>query len=113
MTDTDAIRAYVGRDKTTVAAGPAIAAANILHLCDDVDRTRAERDALAAALEDIAGMRLVATEMDGTELWVADAECADMHGICHQRYPDRPHDWCQTCVAEIAWSAWKLGVMGL
>lgn len=75
------------------------------------NRWRAERDALAAALADIAGMRLVHTDMDGTELWVADAECADMHDICWQRWPDRPHDWCQTCVAEVAWCAWKLGVL--
>ena len=22
-----------------------------------------------------------------------------------------PDEWCHTCVAEVAWSAWKLGVL--
>ena len=82
-------------------------------LCDEVDRLRAENTALAAALADIAGMRRF---NDGTarERWVADAECMLMRGRCweHLGKPDGgPEEWCHTCVAEVAWSAWKLGVL--
>lgn len=76
---------------------------------DEVDRLRAENAALAAALNDIAGMRELP---DGT--WVADAECMNMRGRCweHLGKPDGgPDEWCHTCVAEVAWSAWKLGVL--
>ena len=78
-------------------------------LCDEVDRLRAENTALAAALEDIAGMLELP---DGT--WVADAECMLMRGRCWERLgkPDGgPEEWCHTCVAEVAWCAWKLGVL--
>ena len=72
---------------------------------------RAERDALAAALEDIAGMREVA---DGA--WLASAECSNMGTRCCWEYlgqPDGgPDEWCPVCVAEVAWSAWKLGGLG-
>ena len=75
----------------------------------EVDRLRAENTALAAALADIAGMRELP---DGT--WVADAECMNMRRRCWEYLgqPDGgPEEWCPVCVAEVAWSAWKLGVL--
>ena len=78
-----------------------------LELCDEVDRLRAENAALAAALDDIAGMRLAPSG-----LWLADAECASENKRCHHRYPDDPGEWCPVCVAEVAWSAWKMGALG-
>lgn len=78
-----------------------------LALCAEVDRLRAENAALAAALEDIAGMRELP---DGT--WIADAECMNMRRRCWEYLgkPDGgPEEWCSTCVAEVAWSAWKMG----
>lgn len=84
-------------------------ASEVRILCDGVERLSAENTALAAALNDIAGMRELP---DGT--WVADAECMLMRGRCweHLGKPDGgPEEWCHTCVAEVAWSAWKLGVL--
>ena len=111
MIDTDEVRRHGGGLQTCFA------------LCDEVDRLRsaeadtamendwlrAENTALAAALEDIAGMRELP---DGT--WVADAECMLMRGRCweHLGKPDGgPEEWCHTCVAEVAWSAWRMGVL--
>lgn len=74
---------------------------------DELDRLRAENAALAAALDDIAGMRLAPSG-----LWLADAECASENKRCHHRYPDDPGEWCPVCVAEVAWCAWKMGVLG-
>lgn len=62
-------------------------------LCDEVDRLRAENAALAAALEDIAGM------------WQLTAF------TCIEKHPDDPGEWCPVCVAEVAWCAWKMGVL--
>jgi len=75
----------------------------------EVVRLRAENTAMAAALEDIAGMRELP---DGT--WVADAECMMMRGRCWEYLgkPDGgPEEWCHTCVAEVAWCAWRMGVL--
>ena len=78
-----------------------------LPLCDEVDRLRAERDALAGALEDIAGMW---QRPDGA--WVAMAECSHLTAFtCIEKHPDDPGEWCPTCVAEVAWCAWKMGVL--
>lgn len=82
---------------------------------DEIDRLRAVNAALAAALDDIAGMR---RSNDGTarEAWVADAECSNVGTRCCWEYlgqPDGgPEEWCPVCVAEVAWCAWKLGVLG-
>ena len=55
----------------------------------------AERDALAAALADIA-----------------DGECMSMDAVtCWELDPTDPDEWCSTCVAEVAWCAWKMGVL--
>lgn len=76
-------------------------------LCDEVDRLRAENAALAAALEDIAGMW---QRPDGA--WVATAECSHLTAFtCIEKHPDDPGEWCPTCVAEICWSAWKMGTL--
>ena len=105
--DTDAIRSMIG-DRSDNLYDAEI---QRYALCDEVDRLRAENVALAAALEDIAGMREVA---DGT--WVAGAECSNMGTRCCWEYlgqPDGgPDEWCPVCVAEVAWSAWKLGGLG-
>ena len=81
-------------------------------LCGEVDRLRAENAALAAALEDIAGM------LDWNRLqpntppdWRATGECAGMNHVCHEAHPADPGEWCPTCVAEICWSAWKMGTL--
>ena len=94
--DTDVIRARrtaIGKEATD-------------RLCDEVDRLRAENVALAVALNDIAAMRQVPSG-----LWLADAECASENKRCHHRYPDDPDEWCPVCVAEVAWCAWKMGVL--
>ena len=84
-----------------------------LALCDEVDRLRAENVALAAALEDIAGMS--PTYGKGTVAWVATADCSNMGTRCCWEFlgqPDGgPDEWCPVCVAEVAWSAWKMGVL--
>lgn len=83
----------------------------LLALCDEVDRLRAENTALADALADIAGMRRY---NDGTarQRWIADGECAHMEcGTCWEHGPDDPDEWCPVCVAEVAWSAWKMGAL--
>ena len=66
-----------------------------------------ENAALAAALADIAGM----LETGGiNDAWVASAECACMGTrLCYERWPGDPDEWCPVCVAEVAWSAWKMG----
>ncbi len=76
--------------------------------CDacEVDRLRAENAALAAALEDIAGIWETERGYDMT------GECSSMGPICHHRYPDDPGEWCPVCVAEVAWCAWKMGALG-
>ena len=111
MIDTDEVRRHGGGLQTCFA------------LCDEVDRLRsaeadtamendwlrAENTALAAALEDIAGMRELP---DGT--WIADAECMNMRRRCWEYLgkPDGgPEEWCSACVAEVAWSAWRMGVL--
>lgn len=96
--DTDVIRARrtaIGKEATD-------------RLCDEVDRLRAENAALAAALEDIAGMW---QRPDGA--WVATAECSHLTAFtCIEKHPDDPGEWCPVCVAEVAWCAWKMGVLG-
>lgn len=86
----------------------------------EVDRLRAEVDALrdhawptkgeeamAEALREIAGMHHVT--VGGREVWHAEAECADLRGTpCHDFWPDKPEEWCSTCIAEVAWCAWKM-----
>ena len=78
-----------------------------------LDGVRADNAALAAALEDIAGMldwnRL---ESGQPEDWRATAECAGMNHVCHVAHPGDPVEWCGVCVAEVAWCAWKMGVLG-
>lgn len=65
-------------------------------LVNENDRMRAENTALAAALADIA-----------------DGECMNYDAVrCWELDPADPHEWCSACVAEVAWSAWKLGVLG-
>ena len=85
-------------------------------LLPEVDRLRAENTALAAALEDIAGMLPTSNTSNNHEVWVATAECSNMGTRCCWEYlgkPDGgPEEWCSACVAEVAWSAWKLGVLG-
>ena len=87
--------------------------AAIRDLAGEVDRLRAENAALAAALEDIAGMS--PTYGKGTVAWVATAECSNMGTRCcweHLGQPDGgPDEWCPVCVAEVAWCAWKMGVL--
>ena len=73
----------------------------------EVGRLRAENAALAAALEDIAGMW---QRPDGA--WVAMAECSHLTAFtCIEKHPDDPGEWCPTCVAEVAWCARKMGVL--
>lgn len=96
--DTDAIR-------TAVWGGDARL---IRRLCDEVDRLRAENTALAAVLADIAGI----TYSPAHEVYV-NGECYRFQDPpCHEAEPTDPEDWCVTCVAEVAWSAWKMGVLG-
>lgn len=79
-------------------------------LIDEVERLRAETVALAEALEHVAGIGTVV--VDGLTMWVADAECADPRGrICHVDFSTSLDEWCPVCIAEVAWCAWKLGVM--
>ena len=79
---------------------------------DEIRSLRADNAALAAALEDIAGMldwnRL---ESGQPEDWRATAECAGMNHVCHVAHPGDPVEWCGVCVAEVAWCAWKMGVL--
>lgn len=78
-------------------------------LCDEVDRLRAQNAALAAALEDIAGM-VERKDMAGNRIWIPEGECTDMGGgTCYQADPADPNEWCPVCVAEVAWCAWKIG----
>ena len=77
-------------------------------LVAELRRLRAENTALAAALEDIAGM-FEAQTMDG--LWIAGAECSSHGVVCYMENPDDPGEWCPVCVAEVAWCAWKMGVL--
>ena len=77
-------------------------------LADKVDRLRAENTALVGALEDIAGME----KWDSDPPWRAVGECAGMNHVCHVEHPDDPGEWCPVCVAEICWCAWKMGVLG-
>ena len=94
---------------------PAPAPDDVLALCDEVDRLRAENAELAAALEDIAGMLPTSNTSNNHEVWVATAECSNMGTRCCWEYlgqPDGgPDEWCPVCVAEVAWSAWKMGVL--
>ena len=77
-------------------------------LVAELRRLRAENAALAAALEDIAGMW---QRPDGA--WVAMAECSHLTAFtCIEKHPDDPGEWCPVCVAEVAWCAWKMGVLG-
>ena len=76
-------------------------------LVAEVRRLRAENAALAAALEDIAGMW---QRPDGA--WVAMAECSHLTAFtCIEKHPDDPGEWCPVCVAEVAWCAWRMGVL--
>ena len=76
-------------------------------LCDEVDRLRAENAALAAALEDIAGI----TYSPAHNAYVA-GECSRFDGHeCYIADPDDPGEWCPVCVAEVAWCAWRMGVL--
>ena len=76
-------------------------------LADEVDRLRAENTALAAVLADIAGI----TYSPAHEVYV-NGECHRFQDPpCHEADPTDPEDWCVTCVAEVAWSAWKMGVL--
>ena len=85
---------------------------DVLALCDEVDRLRAENAVLAAALGDIAGMLPVATTPSGIGVWIADAECSRMDdATCHDVWRSHPDEWCPVCVAEVAWCAWKMGVL--
>ena len=66
-----------------------------------------ENGRVAAALEDIAGMW---QRPDGA--WVAMAECSHLTAFtCIEKHPDDPGEWCPVCVAEVAWCAWKMGVL--
>ncbi len=88
--DTDAIRrrwAWLGPGATDTSIGR-----DIMGALGEVDRLRAENAALAAALSDIA-----------------DGECLSMDDVCRMVHPDDPDEWCTTCVAEVAWAAWKIG----
>ena len=86
---------------------PAVVAAGYREQVEAAARLRAERDALAAALEDIAGMW---QRPDGA--WVAMAECSHLTAFtCIEKHPDDPGEWCPVCVAEVAWCAWKMGVL--
>lgn len=74
----------------------------------EADNLRAENTALAAALEDIAGI----TYSPAHEVYV-NGECHRFQDPpCHEAEPTDPEDWCVTCVAEVAWSAWKMGALG-
>lgn len=113
ITYTDHVRDNVGSQ----ASNPEAARLKVycLTLCDlldrstdEVDRLRAENTALAAALEDIAGI----TYSPAHEVYV-NGECHRFQDPpCHEAEPTDPEDWCVTCVAEVAWSAWKMGALG-
>jgi len=99
--DTDALRSAVCLRSDGVAHAT-------LALCDEVDRLRAENTALAAVLADIAGI----TYSPAHEVYV-NGECHRFQDPpCHEAEPTDPEDWCVTCVAEVAWSAWKMGALG-
>lgn len=78
----------------------------------EVDRLRAANEHLADALEDIAGMLPTEDPEVDPERWVATGDCAGMNHVCHMEHPEDPDEWCPTCVAEIAWCAWKMGGLG-
>ena len=105
-------------------------------LCDEVDRLRAENEALhlvnGAADELIQAYKVMLDSCDevdrlraevdalaaamadiaGREMWYSDAECSDLRGVpCHALEPDQPENWCPVCVAEICWCAWRMGVL--
>ena len=83
------------------------AAARVQEADHEVDRLRAENAALAAALEDIAGI----TYSPAHNAYVA-GECSRFDGHeCYIADPDDPGVWCPVCDAEVCWSAWKLGVL--
>ena len=123
--DTDAFRKrhhpvnpvrYDGDTDGLVTDGPAVCPrcatqgwpCDASRLAAEVDRLRAENTALAAALEDIAGI----TYSPAHEVYV-NGECHRFQDPpCHEAEPTDPEDWCVTCVAEVAWSAWKMGVLG-
>ncbi len=74
----------------------------------EFNRMRAENTALAAVLADIAGI----TYSPAHEVYV-NGECHRFQDPpCHEAEPTDPEDWCVTCVAEVAWSAWKMGALG-
>jgi len=150
--DTDAMRdryaeggweVYVAEDGHNALRVRPTLTADVTALCDEVDRLRAEVErltsrgieslraenaALAAALEDIAGMMPVTapsgftvwiadaecfTAPSGFTVWIADAECSRLDdNLCHVAEPTDTDSWCSTCVAEVAWCAWKMGVLG-
>ncbi len=113
ITYTDHVRDNVGSQ----ASNPEAARLKVycLTLCDlldrstvEVDRLRAENTALAAVLADIAGI----TYSPAHEVYV-NGECHRFQDPpCHEAEPTDPEDWCVTCVAEVAWSAWKMGALG-
>ena len=76
-----------------------IGPAAVIALCDEVTGLRAENAALAAALEDIAGMRQHVAP--GCMEWVATAECLQFEDpVCHVRHPDgRSHRGRDLCPA--------------
>ena len=94
--------------RAATAVNGTVPRVDLLALCDEVDRLRAENAALAAALEDIAGI----TYSPAHEIYV-NGECSRFQDPpCHVAEPTDPEDWCITCVAEVAWSAWKMGALG-
>ncbi len=113
ITYTEHVRDNVGSQ----ASNPEAARLKVycLTLCDlldrstvEVDRLRAENAALAAVLADIAGI----TYSPAHEVYV-NGECHRFQDPpCHEAEPTDPEDWCVTCVAEVAWSAWKMGALG-
>ena len=94
--------------RAATAVNGTVPRVDLLALCDEVDRLRAENTALAAALEDIAGIAYSPAH----EVYV-NGECQRFQDPpCHEADPTDPEDWCVTCVAEVAWSAWKMGALG-
>ena len=86
-----------GIDAIRAAARPGDPNASAVRvLCDGVERLSAENLALAAALLDIA-----------------EGECARMDDhLCHEVWPRDADEGGHTRVAEVAWSAWRMGVLG-
>ncbi len=79
---------------------------------DEIDRLRAVNAALAAAIFDIFSELLATEGIDVADCPGTD-QCTDMSGwTCYQHDPDDPGEWCPVCVAEVAWCAWKMGVLG-